>query len=492
MSAEDFYRRFKEALTSGGRRAAYVGDGKTHAYADLVAAMERIHALLPEEPGRRVALIGDKRFETYAAIYAIVLSGHCWVPVNPDFPEARVRDMLELAEIDLVLTDREPSDTLGAFLTERGIPALRLARAEAAVPLPFEELPSDPDAVAYIMFTSGSTGRPKGVPMTHGNYIPFIENALALLPFAEGEVFSDYHDFGFDLSIFYLFCCVLVQGAIAPAMHERDRLMPLDHIRRHGVSVLSSVPSLLSRLMAMYRDQPLETPIRILFMCGEPFRIEQLEYCFDRLGLAHVYNFYGLTETGVENFHHPCRREDVDRFRDAGFVPIGTALPGNEVCVGEDDELWIAGPQLMSGYLGGVGRERFVEHDGIRWFRSGDRVERRDGVYFCKGRLDSQVKVSGYRIELMEIEAHLRSMPAVDEAVCFVTEHGARKYIVAGLNGSRVPGRDDVAAFLVDRLPDYMIPHVVFALQPVPLNASGKVDRPAVVEAYATAQEARG
>ena len=127
----------------------------------------------------------------------------------------------------------------------------------------------------------------------------------------------------------------------------------------------------------------------------------------DKLRVPEVYNFYGLTETGVENFHHRCRRSDVESYADVGYVPIGLPLPNNDIRIGEGDELWLSGCQTTPGYLGGVGADKFTELDGKRWYLTGDKVVNFKELWFCKGRLDSQVKVSGHRIELMDVEAHL-------------------------------------------------------------------------------------
>ncbi len=469
----------------GSRETVYVADGNTHTYPELYEKMERINAFLKSFGNERIALLTGKDLTGYAAIYAIVLSGNCWVPVNPDLPPARQVDMLKLARPKVILSDRPLTGELAAYARAAHIEvALLDDLTQGGDREPFDPSGFQASDLAYIMFTSGSTGVPKGVPMTHANYINFVNTALDILPFEKGDVFSDYHDFGFDLSVFYLFCCPLSEGAFAPALTDRDRLFPLDHIKRNKVSVLSSVPSLLSRVMAYAKEPAEDLPLRILFMCGEPFRLEQLEYCSEKLGIAEVHNFYGLTETGVENFHHACSPDDVARFRHMGYVPIGKPLPGNRIRVTDERELWLSGPQVTPGYLGGVSTDRFAEAEGATWFRTGDKIVETDGVYFCKGRLDQQVKFNGYRVELMDIEAHLRQMEGVGEAVCFLDGVEGREFLVAGLHGPGKTGRDEVRDFLANRLPGYMVPGDVFHLAEVPLNQNGKIDRPAVRRLY--------
>jgi len=144
--------------------------------------------------------------------------------------------------------------------------------------------------------------------------------------------------------------------------------------------------------------------------------------------------------------------------------------------------LWIEGEQVTAGYLGGVGTSRFMELEGCRWFKTGDRVSEIDGVVFCHGRLDSQVKVGGYRIELSDIEFHLRQHPNIDEAVCVLGQQGERDFIRAVLVGNGLPNESNITAFLLKRLPRYMLPISYRQIAELPVNTSGKVDRMAVSE----------
>ncbi|OGV65333.1 MAG: hypothetical protein A2283_05990, partial [Lentisphaerae bacterium RIFOXYA12_FULL_48_11] len=334
------------------------------------------------------------------------------------------------------------------------------------------------DDVAYIMFTSGSTGVPKGVPMTHENYINFINNSMDILQFKQGDVFSDYHDWAFDISIFYLFCCPLAGGIFAPVDSKEDKLIPLRFMQEHKVTVWSSVPSCIFRMQRLYPAQVPGTAIRIMFLCGEPFSLKVLKYCQDVMKVENIYNFYGLTETGVENFYHHCLLGDVERYEKYGFVPIGLPLPGNHVFLSEEKELLLAGMQLTPGYIGGVGRDKFETIDNERWYHTGDVVVKADDVYFCKGRIDSQVKISGYRIELMDIEANIKRFPGVREAVCIVRGDADVRQII----GVVLPEQDEVdleglRKFLVGQLPAYMIPRQFNVVKEFPVNQNGKIDR---------------
>ncbi len=221
-----------------------------------------------------------------------------------------------------------------------------------------------------------------------------------------------------------------------------------------------------------------------MFLCGEPFRLDILEYCFKNMKVKDVYNFYGLTETGVENFYHKCHSDDLVDYREIGFVPIGKPLNGNNVRIGENSELLLSGCQVTPGYLGGRSAEKFEIIEGTRWFHTGDIVVKYKDVYFCKGRLDSQVKLSGYRIELMDIEAHLRMIEQVEEAVCFVEAAGGRDILAAAIKTRTEVPIKDIQGKLKTQLPFYMIPKDFLLLETLPLNKNGKIDRKKIREIY--------
>ena len=473
----DFFRNLLDRFATTDGIAISAGQTRW-SYSQLLNATTRINGYLGEFQNQQIALYAGKSYEAYAGIYAILLSGNCWIPMEPATPPARSLEMLKLCQPAAILADAELPAELLNYARRENIPVKYLSELAAdGIEREFEPTLIDEDHVAYIMFTSGSTGQPKGVPVSHRNYINFVENTMPLLPFHPGKVFADYHDFGFDLSIFYLFCCPLSGGTLAPAQSETDRILPLTHMRRNRVSVLISVPSLLTRLMAYLGERPAEYSVPVIVMAGEPFRLDQLEFCYRALGAQHVFNFYGLTETGVENFYHPCSPEDVQTFAEIGYVPIGQPLANNQVRLTAEGELLLSGVQLTSDYLGGVGTDKFFQDNGATWFRTGDRVVIEQNQYFCKGRFDNQVKINGYRIELMDIEAHARRLPGVNDAVCFVEKAGAREFLTLALSGNHVPDLEAAATFLRPRLPTYMIPQRLVALDAMPLNSSGKIDR---------------
>ncbi len=484
--ADQFYAELLNSLGTASGTAWIAGDERAD-YPRLFEAVRRIAFRLRGVRNRTIVVHAEKSLAAYAAVFGVLLSGNTWIPLSPAVPSARAAAILRMTGAALLLTDRAPPPEVAAAAAEMGAEMSLLAEFAWDGEAPDLILPAFDDAdIAYVMFTSGSTGTPKGVPMTHANYIAFVRNALALLPLGPDDVFSDFHDWAFDISIFYLFCAPMVGAALAPSIGAADRIAPLRYIQEAGLTVWSSVPSAIARIRQMHPGEQPATRLKVMFLCGEPFGLGVLDYCLNHLRAPHIYNFYGLTETGVENFWHPCAASDLVDFEPWGFVPIGTPLPGNEVAIGDDKELLLAGVQLTPGYLGEVGADRFIMQDGTRWFRTGDVVEVHLGQWFCKGRMDSQVKLAGYRIELMDIEVNIKRVAPVEEVICFLTERGGHPQLMAALL-PRPGGALDIPAIkrrLAELLPLYMIPARMEVAEQMPQNTNGKIDRRQVRERY--------
>ena len=465
----------------------YTHYGEDKRYDELAKNIYRLNFFLKDFRLKRIAIFAEKSFENYCCIFATILSENTWIPMSPSTPDARNADMLRVAEPSFLFTDRalpksmqDAADQIGCNVQR--IEPLLLSPDSAAVQVPNVK----EDDLAIIYFTSGSTGLPKGVKITHLNYIINVENILSLIEIQAGEVFADYHDLGFVISVPILFPCVLTGGALAPGVTLNDQILPIKNMRENAVTVLITVPSTLSRIRKALNPMDQVCELNILISCGEPMPIDILEYAFDGLGAQNIYNFYGSTEVAPWIFFHKCSYEDVQTYQDIGVVPVGGPIAGNEILFTEEQELLVAGPQVTPGYLGIAEDDRFIKLEEKRWYRTGDRLVRDGSVYICKGRLDSQVKIAGNRVELLEIEAQIRKMDEVEMGLCFVSGDANEKLIVAVLITRRKYDIADVRGYLKELLPTYMLPRIVYCLDDPPLNKSGKVDRAGIISKYAS------
>lgn len=481
---KNFYGRMLDIMkTSDNVFYRYFDEEKT--YAELYRCIGRLNAALSGHLNKRVAVYGAKGFPIYCSVFATLLSGNTWIPLNPATPAARNADILKQAKPAVILTDRNLPDEIANTLEGAETKIIRVDEVITADEILEPDVPQiSKDDLSMIYFTSGSTGVPKGVMLTHENYILNVENIIRLMSFENPEVFADYHDLGFVISVPVLFPCVMTAGALSPGLDQRDVILPIEHMAKNRVSVLITVPSTIARIRKGLRQGQTFDDLNVLVSCGEPLHLDILEFALKFMKPKAMYNFYGSTEVAPWIFYHRCSHDDLKEYETFGFSPVGKLIDGNEMHITDDDELWISGPQVTPGYLGGIGDEKFVEMNDRRWYRMGDKIVRHKDVYICKGRLDSQIKIGGYRVELMEVESHLRTIADVEAAICFVEGDGAEKTIVAVLITPSNSSLQKVREHLKHRLPGHMLPRKVFCTANAPLNKSGKIDRAGIRETY--------
>ncbi|CAL9310506.1 MULTISPECIES: amino acid adenylation domain-containing protein [unclassified Streptomyces] len=504
-------------------RPALTLDGRTWTYGELDALALRWAAALTAAAGgrpRRVGVLAHRSVVSYAGFLAALYAGAAAVPLHPKYPAARNRDVLERAGVDALLADGGALPRLGPLLTGLAVaPALVLPEhdeAPAALPAGARVLTRrdvaaaepqaapvspDPADTAYLLFTSGSTGRPKGVPIAHTHVASFLRANTERYGFTPDDRFTNTFDQTFDLSVFDLFMAWGSGGHLLP-LGATDLMAPLDFVRDNAVTVWFSVPSVAVLQHRRGRLKPGSLPgLRWSLFCGEALPDTVAAAWQEAAPGSVVENLYGPTEATIACMVHRWDpRTSPDRAVN-GIVPIGTPYPGmaaaaltedgRPVADGETGELCLSGAQVFDGYLDAPEQTARAFHTAApyggepgRWYRTGDLVRRTaDGEFAYLGRLDTQVKILGHRIETGEVEAHLLRQPGVAQAVVLPVpgdEEGVTVLaaVVSG-DGLDVEAVDDG---LRAALPPYMIPLTYHPLDTFPLNANGKVDRGALRE----------
>jgi amino acid adenylation domain-containing protein len=488
-----------------GRPALEV-DGAAVSYDELrtrataIAAGLAAHA--PAEP-RLTAVFASRSATSYAAVAGVLLRGHGYVPLNPHFPSAWNREILERSGCGAVVVDERSTDEARRVLAEVRHPLVVLLPDGAAsgverrrwsphvaVPAPAAaELPpaASLDDPAYLLFTSGSTGRPKGVLVRRRNLCAFLDGIAARYDLDERDRMSQMFDLTFDLSAFDLLAA-WQRGACVCVPRDAERLEPASFVRAAGLTVWFSVPSTAVFLRRFRTLKPGAFPtLRLSLFCGEALPAALAATWQEAAPNSVLDNLYGPTEATIACTAH---RFSPGRSSDAGLVPIGRPFGETRVAIvdeslqpagpGEAGELVLAGPQVVDGYFDDdVATERaFVEVTALgRAYRTGDRARADDdGTLQFLGRLDTQVKVLGHRVELEEIEAAIHEEAGL-EAVAVAwprTEAGAAGLVAV------VAGPVDSAALrsrLASRLPEYMVPRSILTVDELPKNANGKRDR---------------
>ncbi|MFI6033536.1 AMP-binding protein [Streptomyces sp. NPDC051315] len=496
------HARFLRGLALAPERTAVRGPGWALTYRHLhERALTWAGSLLRATDGDgrggpgTVAVLAAKGPDAYTGVLAGLSAGMTVVPMSTGFPAPRVRQMLDAAHVTAVVADG-PGRALLADAVEPGGPALPVlaadggtVRADAAHALTAPR-PARVEDTAYILFTSGSTGRPKGVRITHGATDHYFQVLDARYPFTPDDVFSQTFDLNFDCALFDLFCA-WGAGATAqqiPATAYRD--LP-GFAASSGLTVWFSTPSAVSLVRRTGGLGEGALPgLRWSFFAGEAFTCRDAEDWHRAAPHSYVENLYGPTELTVTVTGHRWSPQDPPDRAVNGFVPIGTVHKGHDwLLLGDDGEpvpdegeLVVTGPQMTAGYLDPADeRGRFLQRDGRRWYRTGDRVRRiGDGVLAYVDRLDAQVQVQGWRVEPAEIDQRLRELAGVQDAVTVaVPGPDGQTALVAFYTGERQPPAALVRG-LRAHLPDRMIPRRFEHVSAFPLNPNRKTDRKAL------------
>jgi amino acid adenylation domain-containing protein len=455
--------------------------------------------------GQRVGLWIPKTIDSVAAILGILKAGAAYVPVDPTAPAVRNAYIMKDCAVSVLLVEARFESALraelGPFAAEpkwivlpesgggRGL-AAALERGTAAPPTRTAD--PGPDALAYVLYTSGSTGRPKGVMLTHRAATAFVEWSYESFEPRAEDRFSSHAPFHFDLSIFDLYVPQRAGASVVLIGEERGRepvgLAAL--IADERISIWYSAPSILTMLAQHGKlgSHDYER-LRAVLFAGEVFPVAHLRSLATQLPHSRYFNLYGPTETNVCTHHEvplPIPDERVEPF------PIGRVCSnlrgvvvdsaGAPVRRGEEGELCVAGPNLMTGYwnLPEQTQRAFLERDGKRFYRTGDVVlEEPDGNLRFLGRRDRMVKKRGYRVELGEIEACLYRHPEILEAAVVALPDPAAGVRIAAHVATRGGQKLSLIAtkrFCSEHLPVYMIPDAVKLHEALPKTSTDKVD----------------
>lgn len=470
------------AIVSGHREITY---RELDQLAAGAASVLQRHSV---DRGSVVGVVAERSVEVVVAMLGILRSGAAYLPMSRQ-PASRLKHMVDTVRPKLVLVDDEETAGIdGAEANVLPLSALMNANPEAHFNVQVDE-----DDLVTVIFTSGSTGLPKAVMSTHRG----LANQLAWSRDSLGMEVSDRvlqkTSLTFDVSVWEMLLPLVSGGrlVIAAPNEHRDGHALVERVVADRITVIHFVPSMLTAFL----DEPDVgrcTSLRLVVASGEAVTPTHAVHFQDRF-LCRFVNLYGPTEAAVHVSNHNVTSSDRQS------VPIGTpvsntslyVLDGNSALapIGVPGELHIGGLQLARGYFGSpsLTAERFIPDpfgaSGQRLYRTGDQVRlRTDGKLEFLGRLDSQIKIRGYRVELGEIEQTLRSSGLVRDVIVTPREfrdHSTRlvAYVVPSASECNPESLREHAK---RRLPDYMLPAAIVVIGQLPLSANGKVDRSAL------------
>ena len=489
---------FREQVQRGPDAIAIEANGRAITYERLDTESNRIAGHLGKAGVRAGELVGlsmDRCAEVVTAALGILKAGCAYVPLDPEYPDARLDFMLGDTDIRVVLADRAAKERL-AKVGRAGVKFLEVRElVESASDAPVPEVAPTGDDLAYVMYTSGSTGVPKGVRALQRGVVRLVR-ATSYIDLPPGERVMAFAPISFDASTLEIWGPLLNGGTVVVAPAGPLSIDDLgSFIEAAGVTTLWLTAALFHELV----DARVHSfaNVRQLLAGGDVLSPDRVRRVLAACPSCAVINGYGPTENTTFTSCHRMTAGDAV----GATVPIGRPIantttyvlgPSGELMpVGVPGELFAGGDGVAAGYLNrpDLTNERFVQNrfgdspEG-RLYRTGDLVRwRPEGVLEFLGRIDQQVKVRGYRVELGEIEARLGKHPSVRNSVAVAAEHDGEKrlvaYVVAGEEVER-PTSAELRSYVRQHLPEYMVPSFIVFIDQVPVTANGKVDRQAL------------
>lgn len=467
----NLYQSFQE---NSARECLKIGD-KSYSYAEILSLANKIRSDLRKVESQNIGIHLTHDAEMYAAILAIWFENKTYVAIHPDFPENKLSAIINSAEITTVISSKS---------WDKNIPVAIIDSSEIVSEI--SEIPkaSAMEDLAYILFTSGSTGEPKGVPVTFENLFYFSDgynNAFGAIK-KEDKVLQMF-ELTFDMSV-VSYLIPWLNGACVVALHRKETkfLQILDLLENDDITVAQMVPSIVDLMLPYLDPEVKNSNLRSVFFAGEPLLAKQIKQWRSFVPNAKIYNAYGPTEnTIVCTVYEISEENSLER---NGILSIGKQMKHNGLRFENDTEnqgeLLLSGKMLTKNYWKNPQKtaESFIEIDGVTYYKTGDWCERdSERNYFYKNRIDFQVKINGFRVELSEIEHFANEIleHGISIAMAF-KDQNENDHIALFVND---PNCDElqIINYLQQNLPDYMVPTKIIKLNNFPLNASGKTDR---------------
>ncbi|GGN88978.1 non-ribosomal peptide synthetase [Nocardia rhizosphaerihabitans] len=503
---------FAQRVRSTPDATAVVFGARSLSYRELDASSNRLARYLIGRgvgPESFVAVMVPRSERLIVTLLAVLKAGGAYVPVDAEYPAERIAFMLGDSGARWVLTESSVAESVPAEFAGRRIVLDRpdlVAEAAAYAPEPVDDedrvAPLLSGCAAYVIYTSGSTGKPKGVITSHGSLVAHLEWMREYVGVDADDRVLQKTPVSFDVSVWELFLPLVVGARVVvaePGGH-RDPGYLAELIRGARVSVAHFVPSMLEQFLAA----EVETggTLNTVVCSGEPLPDSTAARFADRFGTAVLRNLYGPTEASID--------VTASLVRAGHPVTIGAPVWNTRAYVldsglqlvppGVLGELYVGGVQLARGYHGrcGLTAARFVadpfDGAGERIYRTGDLVRWNSaGELEYVGRADDQVKIRGFRIELGEVEAALRALPAVEQAVVITRPDGDGGDRLVGYVVTAEAASTQLRADLAATLPAHLVPAVIVVLDELPLTPNGKVDRKALPDPdFGTLVSARG
>lgn len=483
-------------------QSCFQSEGVSYTYHELKEKSDSLAAYLETIHNNDLPVIvyGGLEFEMIVTFLACAKSGHAYIPIDSHTPAERVSLITEVADFTAVIA----WETWPIPMRDESIELV--TRASLTEVLAKQIKPTGLNYVKgaetfYIIFTSGTTGIPKGVQISHDNLLSYTNWMLADFGLTTGQTFLSQAPYSFDLSVMDVYPALLTGGQLAPLKKEmiNDFKTLFSYLPEMGLNVWVSTPSFadICLMDPRFNGEEMDGISHFLF-CGEELTHGTAMKLKERFPQTKIFNTYGPTEATVAVTEIEITKEILDNCQrlPIGRVKSDTAVyimdeEGQVVPDGTVGEIVIVGPSVSKGYVNNQEKtdEVFYEFDGQQAYRTGDAGIVREGVLFYQGRMDFQVKLHGYRIELEDIDHHLSEISYVKAATVVPKYHEHKvQQLVAFIvpNEHQFAKEYQLSKAIKEELKmsvmDYMVPQKYIYVESLPLTQNGKVDRKGLIK----------
>lgn len=486
----ELFLNLQKSITKHFERNAFCFNGVFYTYKDLAGAISRIRKAIQssthEKTEKIVGLIANDDLETYASIFALWLEGKAYVPISPEAPKERNLSVIQQALLVTIIdSSDQPVYPEFKYILSKKLPATEID----LTPKPTED-----QELVYILFTSGTTGLPKGVPIDRGNLQGFVEAFEDMnYDMSEKDKCLQMFELTFDLSVVSYLYPVLYGACIYTIPKGKIKFNYIFELMdEEKLTFALMVPSILQYLRP-YFDEMNFPDMKYSLFCGEALTLAITDEWSKCVPNAKVINYYGPTEDTIYCTYYVYNREGENKTHN-GVLSIGRAMPGTiTLAIDENNnilppastgQLCLGGIQLTPGYWNNEEKNKeaffYAEYQGkhTRLYKTGDlcRFDEEGDILYL-GRADQQVKIQGFRIELAEIEFHVKSFLGKTNAVAVPILDAVGNTEIGLVIESKPIGTDPLLDHIKLKLPAYMIPKRIQFADEFPLNTNGKTDR---------------
>jgi D-alanine--poly(phosphoribitol) ligase subunit 1 len=469
-------------------KIAVIGDDRSITWKEFNAEVDAFCNYLIENDYHKsafpVIIYGHKQVEVIVSIYACIKLKIAYIPVDIVYPFQRIQAVKNIANVQLIIncTDQKLAleQTSEILFTANKFELIQKAEFS-------KSLVESIDPLVYLIFTSGSTGEPKGVQISSEAVLTFSKWMTSDFGFTKEDVFINVALFSFDLSVYELITFAALGATLllnSKSTIDQPELF-LQRIKENNGTVWVSTPS-YSFVYSRMENSIISDTVKYFLFCGEMLPNVLAKSLKSNFKNTKIYNTYGPTEATVATTLVEITEDIINKYNP---LPVGFPKPESKILI-DEEEIVIVGKNVSLGYLNrpDLNQEKFSIFEGERSFKTGDNGYFQDGMLFCKGRNDDQVKLHGYRIELNEITSKIDEISYVVKSETIALRRNDEVKKIVSLIELTADQDFNIKADIIEKLsnsiPHYMIPSDFKIIDKMPLNQNGKADKKALEAIY--------